>query len=43
MSNMTTEEYDQYIRVKKLENKEKYLDRKLKKLQEAERLKGFSK
>jgi hypothetical protein len=43
MSNMTTEEYDQYIRVKKLENKEKYLDRKLKKLQEAERLEGFNK
>lgn len=38
LSNMTTEEYDHYILVKKLENKEKYLDRKLKKLQEEEML-----
>jgi hypothetical protein len=38
LSNMTTEEYDHYMLVKKLENKEKYLDRKLKKLQEEEML-----
>ena len=43
ISNMTTEEYDKYMLVKKLENKEKYLDKKLKKLQEEERLKGFGK
>jgi len=43
ISNMTTEEYDQYMRIKKLESKEKYLDRKLKKLEEEERLKGFEK
>ena len=38
MSNMTTEEYDQYVRIKKLESKEKYLDKKLRKLEEEERL-----